>query len=192
MKRHALALATLCLACWRDPAPPSRAPARTPEGALARVREALVTGSPPLDSTADTRSLARGRFLAQTVRIVRYAEENPLTEHAWEVALADLEPSSEPSRALAHARPWLGDGRCRRMREVPVPEDLRALPPTDPSWPAAGQRLRALVGERLRGVVAGDYRCGSGPVFRAHFLRGSGGMYLVGALEAPPGEPGRP
>jgi hypothetical protein len=156
------------------------------------VREALVTGRPPLDSIADTRTLAYGRYLAQTVRIRQYADENPLTDQTWAVTLSDLEPSSAPQRALAPAVSWLGDGRCTRVREVPVPEDLRRLPATDPAWPEAGRRLRALVGERLRTLEAGEYRCGAGPVFRAHFFRNADGTYTVAALETPPQARPRP
>jgi hypothetical protein len=156
--------AALGLACKRTP------PEKTPEGTLALLRDALVTGRPPVARVADTRLAAESMFLIQARGI---GEHSGIILAPSMVALRtrEIADESRPERFFAGVRTLLGNGRCTRLGDAPLPPSLATTPEADPGWPRSALDLQVSVSRRMVERTAGDYRCEEGRSFRAAFVR---------------------
>lgn len=142
---------------------------RTPEGTLSLLRDALVTGHPPLSRVTDLRVVSEARVLSRGSRMERELGI-PLTERALGPLLEDERPRMDPQRVFAGARTLLRNGRCEKIRDVPVPDAVGTVPEPSPNWQPAVRELHVSVARRLTNAIAGEFRCDGGPTFTAVFV----------------------
>ncbi len=93
-----------------------------------------------------------------------------MTESGLDQQMNELSTLFSPRLFFSRARSYLTPGRCVKIADAVVPEDLRAAePPRD--WVRTVARRYESVASRLNGAYAADFRCGDGPRFIAVFTR---------------------
>lgn len=137
--------------------------------ALEGFRAAMQSPNGDISRFADARIVPENLVFARAVNIERDHGIH-LAESGLDQQMADLDREVDPRRFVARARPFLVAGRCSKVSDAVVPEDLR-VPGASRNWPATVTRRYEAMATRLNGAYAADFRCGDGPRFLAVFTR---------------------
>jgi hypothetical protein len=148
-----------------------RHPERTPEGALHRLRDALVTGNPPIARVSDTRVIYEASVLTQSRGIEQHSGLQ-FSDNALDQMLRDLSHPMDPQQAFAGVAPMLRQGHCEKLADAPLPPEIHTTPEPGEHWQARAMALQVSVARRLTNAFAADFRCDGGPSFRAVFVHG--------------------
>jgi hypothetical protein len=160
---HSLAVLVLFVAACGDPKE------RKALTALEGLRASLAAPNSDLNRYTDSRISGENLVFARAINIERDHGIH-LAESGLDQQMSELTAQLNPRRFWNRAQPFLVPGRCVKIEDVVVPDDLR-MADAPRSWPDSVKRRYEAVARRLNGAYAADFRCGDGPRFLAVFTR---------------------
>jgi len=142
----------------------------SPEAALGVLQRSLATGRPAFATVAAPQVLAEARVLSDAQRLQEEMHV-PMSDSAFVQIRGDTPEYRDPVGRFRGVLRLLGRGRCVRIGDAPLPNEISPVPPPGERWPSAMRSAQISIARRVQNAIAGDYRCDPGLSFGAAFVR---------------------